>query len=70
MYLVMMVALKPSRPGAFLVLNDEMTDESSNVVKGGSSLESGTVDCERLRSDWCESVSVEGSSSGKYCDKR
>ena len=68
--LVMIGALKPSSPGAFLALNDEMTDESSNVVEGGSSVESGTVDSERLRSDCCEGVSVEGSSSGKYCDNR
>ncbi len=56
--LVMIGALKPSCPGAFLGLKDEMTDESSSVVNWGLSVESGKAKFERLRSDCYEGVSV------------
>ncbi len=66
----MIGALKPSCPGAFLELKDEMTDDSSSVVNGGSFVEFDRSELERLRSDCCEDVSVEGSSSRKYCVRR
>ncbi|CAK9250287.1 unnamed protein product [Sphagnum jensenii] len=66
----MIAALKPSSPGAFLVSKDKITDESSVAVKWGSSVESSRADFERTRSECCDSVSVEGSSSGKYWVRR
>jgi hypothetical protein len=66
----MIDALKPSYPGASLELNDEITDESSNVVNWGSSVELGKVEFARLRSDCCEGMSVRGLSSEKYYARR